>query len=140
MEEKVKLSVCAVVICHGAVLIIKRSAVDAFLPNIWEFPGGGVEEGETIYQALVRELKEEINLDVSTANAQLIGISEELSAKKEMKHEIQFNYEIVLSDRLPVSLSSEHSEYDWIEQCDDRVDDFLRNILKQSQWGKKLIK
>ena len=121
-------------------LIIKRSAVDAFLPNIWEFPGGGVEEGETIYQALVRELKEEINLDVSTANAQLIGISEELSAKKEMKHEIQFNYEIVLSDRLPVSLSSEHSEYDWIEQCDDRVDDFLRNILKQSQWGKKLIK
>lgn len=30
----------------------------------WEFPGGRIEEGETLQQALVREIKEELNIDI----------------------------------------------------------------------------
>lgn len=140
MNEKIKLSVCALIIHKGALLIVKRSPSDDFLPDAWEFPGGKVEKGETLHQALIRELKEEINIDISTANPQLIGVSEEFSGKGEITHEIQFNYEIVLPDNVQISLSSEHSAYDWICRCDHRIDDFLKNILRQSHICKEWVK
>jgi len=140
MNEKIKLSVCALLICDGSLLIVKRSAEDDFLPNVWEFPGGGVEEGETLQQALTRELKEEVNLDISTTKIQLVGVSEELSEKELIKHEIQFNYEVILDSKPSISLSPEHPEYDWVNRCDDRFDDFLRDILKQSNSCKEWIK
>ncbi|MBU2926216.1 8-oxo-dGTP diphosphatase MutT [Colwellia sp. 4_MG-2023] len=45
--------------------LTKRLA-DAHQGGKWEFPGGKVEEGESVAQSLARELKEEINIDVLT--------------------------------------------------------------------------
>lgn len=129
MDEKIKLSVCALLICQRKVLILKRSPLDDFLPNVWEFPGGSLEKGETLHEALIREIKEETHLDISGISAKLIGISEEISSEK---HDVQVNYEIILSGSVQITLSLEHMAYDWIERCDERIDDFLKNILKQS--------
>jgi 8-oxo-dGTP diphosphatase len=50
----------------GRVLIAKRSP-DRHQGGLWEFPGGKVEEGESAYDALGRELAEEVSIQVIRA-------------------------------------------------------------------------
>ena len=51
----------AVIVENGKVLLIKRVKPDA---EYYIFPGGGVDENESIEEALKREVKEELNLKV----------------------------------------------------------------------------
>ncbi len=46
----------------------------------WEFPGGIVEEGETVPEALIREIKEEAGVDVEIIN--IVGIYSNTKKKK----------------------------------------------------------
>ncbi len=48
----------------GARLLISKRHADDMLGGLWEFAGGGVEEGETLEEALVRELREELGIEV----------------------------------------------------------------------------
>ncbi len=57
----------------GEVLINQRTRPARFAGQ-WEFPGGKIEHGETLHQALVRELKEELGIAV-LASTPLIAIT-----------------------------------------------------------------
>jgi len=55
---------CAIIINpFDQVLVTQRSALMS-LPLKWEFPGGKIEEGETAEACLIREIKEELNIEI----------------------------------------------------------------------------
>jgi 8-oxo-dGTP diphosphatase len=61
--ERPVVGVGAVVLDRDRVLLIKRAHEP--LKGQWSMPGGGVEVGETLEQAIAREVKEETGLDVT---------------------------------------------------------------------------
>jgi 8-oxo-dGTP diphosphatase len=52
----------------GMEFLLGQRAPGTFYPGYWEFPGGKVESGETSHAALVRELQEELGIDVLRAD------------------------------------------------------------------------
>jgi len=59
------VDVAAAVIRRGGLVLLARRAPGRAMAGLWEFPGGRVEPGETPAQALVRELREEMNVEAS---------------------------------------------------------------------------
>ena len=76
-------------IVHVAVGVIKQDhkffltkrLADSHQGGKWEFPGGKVEENETVHQALYRELKEEVAIETLTCTL-LMQISHDYGDKK----------------------------------------------------------
>lgn len=60
--------VCALLEQEGQVLAAQRSREMAH-PLLWEFPGGKKEPGETLEEALHREIREELGLDIQITHA-----------------------------------------------------------------------
>lgn len=55
---------CALIDEDGRVLLAKRPQGRSFA-GLWEFPGGKVEPGERPEDAVIRELNEELGIDIS---------------------------------------------------------------------------
>jgi 8-oxo-dGTP diphosphatase len=55
--------VCAVILRDEKVLIAQRSE-KMKLPLKWEFPGGKLKQGENEKQAIIREIKEELDIEI----------------------------------------------------------------------------
>ena len=70
--ERPRLGSAVIVKKDGKVLLGRRNKENAH--GFWVIPGGGVEFGETILDAAVREIKEETNLDVEITG--LVGYKE----------------------------------------------------------------
>ena len=60
----------------GEILLQKRPAGKQ-MAGLWEFPGGKVESGESPESALVRELHEELGIEVSATNLRPITFASE---------------------------------------------------------------
>ena len=56
--------VCGILIWNDKVLIGKRKLDNKYHPGKWEFPGGKVEVGESHWDGIRREFKEELDIEV----------------------------------------------------------------------------
>ena len=59
------IEVSAALIFRGGKLLITQRHAEAHLGGLWEFPGGKREAGETFEQCLVREIREELGVEIS---------------------------------------------------------------------------
>lgn len=62
-----KIISAGIISCNGKILIAQRSRLKS-LPYLWEFPGGKLETGETLEQCLKREIKEELDLNITVGD------------------------------------------------------------------------
>ena len=102
-----QVAVGAIIQRDGALLMIKRAQEPA--SGLWSIPGGRVEAGELIADALRREVKEETNLDIEVG--ELAGILE--IPDSEMHFVILDHFATIVGDPDPVP-GSDASEVRWV--------------------------
>ncbi|MFA4827375.1 MAG: NUDIX hydrolase [Candidatus Shapirobacteria bacterium] len=56
------ISVILVIRCQGKFLLVQRSEKDDVFPGYWQNMGGKIEIGETVENAIAREMEEEVGL------------------------------------------------------------------------------
>lgn len=64
-HKKLKLVVSIALINHEEKVLIAKRPAKKHLSGYWEFPGGKVEENETPERAIIREVNEELNININ---------------------------------------------------------------------------
>ena len=110
---------------NDKLLIVKRNSNDDLYPGAWEFPGGHVEAGETLKEALKRELKEEIGFE-GDFNSIITHYTDEV---KNNRHDIEIDFIVNVDSDIDVKLSSEHEDYKWVTKDSELLDDYIKEKL-----------
>jgi len=99
----------AIIRKNGKILLLQRSTKSGFDPGLWELPGGKIDYGENLVEALKREVKEEVGLDIK--------IGRPLKTWHFIKEPFWVTGITFLCDYLrgDINLSSEHDAHVWIE-------------------------
>lgn len=108
-NQKKKIEVVAAVIMHNQkILCVQRSENKyAYISKKFEFPGGKMEEGETKKQTIIREIKEELNMDI-------IPIKE-LNTVEHEYPDFNLKMHSFISECLSTEVFlSEHIDYKWL--------------------------
>lgn len=116
---------------ENEILILKRHPKSKTDPEMWELPGGKVENGEHFTDALVREIKEETGLDVDVGD-----FCEAVQNDYMHKRTVQMimYLEIIEGN---VEISDEHTEFMWAGLDKIRtleISSSLKKVLEKRNW------
>ena len=124
-----RLVVAAVIRDGDRVLLLERNPAD-YLGGLFELPGGVVEPGETLHQALRREVAEETGLIVA-ASDRYLGSFDYRSQSGRLTR--QFNFQLTTPET-PAIILSEHARFAWVraaELTDYPVSPEVRELLRR---------
>jgi 8-oxo-dGTP diphosphatase len=97
---------CAIIVEGNKILVTQRSEKMS-LPLKWEFPGGKIEENETAEICILREIKEELNLEIE--------IITRLESKKFDYPSFSINLIPFISKYLSGIINlNEHKDFKWL--------------------------
>jgi 8-oxo-dGTP diphosphatase len=119
MENKEKQSKiinvsCALILNEEGQLFAAQRSHKMSLPLKWELPGGKIEQGETPEQCLIREIKEELNIDIK--------ITQKLPPNTHAYHKITVNLIPFICRRVDGEIElKEHAQFNWLN-CDKLLD------------------
>ena len=105
--HKASIDVVAAVIKKNDLFLIANRSFEDNSQGIWEFPGGKVEENETFNSALMREIKEELSLNIKVGN--MIATIDLNKTDKNIY--VHYYYAIILSGQISLNV---HSEFKWV--------------------------
>ena len=102
------VAVGAIVVDHDRLLLVRRGRGPA--EGYWSVPGGRVELGETLAEAVTRELREETGLD--GVCGPLLGWAERIS---EDEHHVILDFEVTLIEDVAPVAGDDAAEAAWID-------------------------
>ena len=108
-----KIVVGAVITNDEEEIFLAKRKVDDFMGGIYEIPGGNAKKGENILDTLIREIKEETNLDIKKVTYYIDQFDYLSGSCKKCR---QFNFKVEVSGG-PILLT-EHDSYKWISLRD----------------------
>ena len=112
------LLVTAAIIIHEDRLLLTRRRADVLYPLLWEFPGGKVEPEEDPRDCIVRELKEELAMDIAVT-----GIYEVVYHRYPERPVLVLAYRCIwLSGEI---IDLDVAEHRWVLPCEVRGYDLL---------------
>lgn len=111
MKNHIVVIVKGIILYNDKVLIVRRSDKDEIGAGNWEFVGGNIEFGEELEQALVREVQEEVNLEI-TIDKVLYNTTYKTNPTRQA---VILVYKCYAKDD-KVKLSEEHSGYKWVSE------------------------
>ncbi|WP_448698104.1 (deoxy)nucleoside triphosphate pyrophosphohydrolase [Mucilaginibacter sp. AW1-3] len=110
------LPVVAGIIYNGDDILIAKRAHHKSQAGLWEFPGGKIEVGETPEQCLVRELREELGIEVKVNHF----IMENVHHYKEISIRLQAFHCYYLNGQIELNV---HDEIQWVKR--EQLKDFI---------------
>lgn len=110
-EEGIEKNVVGGIILNSnnEILIMTRKS-DDFMGGIDELPSGNMDKGESIYEGLLREIKEETNLDVKAVQSYINSFDYISGSGKKSR---QYNFVVTVESTDNIKLT-EHDSYKWL--------------------------